>query len=102
RAQAGRPTLEIHPVDAEPRRIATGDPVRIWNDRGEYFAHALVGPTVARGTVAALGLWWREHTRGGFNCNATTSTRLTDFGGGATFFDNLVEVARVAPEAARS
>ena len=29
----------------------------------------------------------------GVNCNATTSTVLTDLGGGATFFDNLVEVA---------
>jgi hypothetical protein len=26
------------------------------------------------------------------NCNATTSTALTDLGAGATFFDNLVEV----------
>jgi hypothetical protein len=28
------------------------------------------------------------------NCNSTTSTRLTDLGAGATFFDNLVEVGR--------
>lgn len=98
RAQAGRPTLEIHPDDALPRGLTTGDLARIWNDRGDYFAHAQVGPTVARGTVAALGLWWADQTRTGRNCNATTSSRLTDMGGGATFFDNLVQVARVDAE----
>ena len=29
----------------------------------------------------------------GVNCNTVASTRLTDLGAGATFFDNLVEVA---------
>lgn len=97
-ALAGRPTVEIHPDDAQPRRLRTGDLVRIYNDRGVYFAHAQVSPTVARGTVAALGLWWSTQTHAGRNCNATTSTRLTDLGGGATFFDNLVEVARLAQD----
>jgi len=39
-----------------------------------------------------LGVWWNKLTADGVNCNATTSTVLTDLGGGATFFDNLVEV----------
>ena len=33
--------------------------------------------------------------RGGTNVNGTTSSALTDMGGGATFFDNLVEVRAV-------
>ncbi len=94
RAQAHEPTVEIHPVDAASRGIQSGDEVMIWNDRGQYYAKAQVSPTVQQGVVAALGLWWSQHTKNGLNCNATTSSRLTDFGGGATFFDNLVQVAK--------
>jgi hypothetical protein len=43
------------------------------------------------GVVVSQGVWWNKYTGGG-NCNTTTSTRLTDLGAGATFFDNLVEV----------
>jgi hypothetical protein len=45
--------------------------------------------------VVTFGIWWSKHTADGVNCNVTTSTALTDLGGGATFFDNLVEVAGV-------
>lgn len=94
RKDAGRPTVEIHPRDASARGIADGDEVEVFNDRGRYFAWAAVGETVAAGTAVALGLWWSQQTRDGLNCNAVTSSRLTDFGGGATFFDNLVEIRR--------
>ena len=47
----------------------------------------------------ATGIYWNKHAPGGANANATTSTALTDMGGGATFFDNLVEVrAAGAPD----
>ena len=52
-----------------------------------------VGETVKEGAVVTQGVWWNKYTPDGVNCNATTSSRLTDFGAGATFFDNLVEVA---------
>ncbi len=94
RAHAGEPSVEIHPQDANPRGIQTGDLIAIWNQRGRYLARAVVSETVKPGVVAALGLWWSQLTHEGLNCNATTSSRLTDFGGGATFFDNLVQVAK--------
>ena len=53
---------------------------------------AKVGETVKPGVVVAPGVWWNRFTPDGANCNSTTSTALTDFGGGATFFDNLVQV----------
>lgn len=96
REQAGRPTVELHPADAAARGIDSGMEVEVVNDRGRYHAWAQVGETVAAGTVVALGLWWAEFTRDGLNCNALTSTQLTDLGAGATFFDNLVEVRPVA------
>jgi hypothetical protein len=48
---------------------------------------------VKRGVVASQGIWWNKFSPGGANCNATTSSALADLGGGATFFDNLVEIA---------
>jgi anaerobic selenocysteine-containing dehydrogenase len=95
RKSAGEPTVEIHPEDAAARGIRAGELVRVFNDRGTFQARALVGETVKKGVVVTLGVWWNKHTADGANCNCTTSTRLTDLGGGATFFDNLVEVTSV-------
>ena len=95
RREAGEPTLELHPTDAAARGIADGQPVRVFNARGRFRATARVGETVPAGTCATFGLWWGRYTEDGENCNATTSTAVTDLGGGATFFDNLVQVERV-------
>ncbi len=95
RTMAGEPTVEIHPDDAAPRKIRDGQWVRIFNDRGSFQARAVVGETVKAGVVVSQGIWWNKYTKDGVNCNTTTSTLLTDLGAGATFFDNLVEVAGV-------
>jgi anaerobic selenocysteine-containing dehydrogenase len=92
RHAAGTPTVEIHPEDAVPRGITNGQWVRVFNDRGSFQARAVVGESVKRGVVVSQGVWWNRYTPDGVNCNTTTSTALTDFGGGATFFDNLVDV----------
>ena len=93
RRQAGEPTVEIHPEDAARRGLHDGQMVRVFNDRGSYQARAEVGAHgQARGRGDPGRRWWRD-TADGVNTNVTTSTRLTDLGGGATFFDNLVEVA---------
>jgi len=93
RRAAGEPAVEIHPEDATTRGIRDGQPVRVFNDRGSFRAKAVVGETVKRGVLATQGIWWSKYSADNANCNATTSTALTDMGGGATFFDNLVEVA---------
>ncbi len=93
RQQAGEPTVHLHPEDAAARGIADGQSVRVFNDRGGFRARAVVGDTVKQGVAVSQGVWWNKYAADGVNCNATTSTRLTDLGGGATFFDNLVEVA---------
>jgi len=95
RQQAGEPVIEIHPTDARQRQIREGQWVRVFNDRGEFRARAKVGATVKAGVVISQGIWWNRYTPDGVNCNSTTSTVLTDLGAGATFFDNLVEVAPI-------
>src|SRR5206468_1592673 len=39
---AGEPTVQIHPTDAAPRKISTGQFVKVFNDRGTFQAKALV------------------------------------------------------------
>jgi anaerobic selenocysteine-containing dehydrogenase len=92
RARAGEPRLHVHPRDAAARGILDGMRVRIFNDRGAFLARAAVGDDVRPGVVVAPGIWWNKLSPDGVNGNATTSTRLTDLGAGATFYDNLVEV----------
>ncbi len=93
RKKSVRPTLEIHPKDAAARGIGDGDLVKVWNDRGECRLHARVIDSVLPGVVASNGLWWPKYFPEG-GVNRLTPTRLADMGGGATFFSNLVQVAR--------
>jgi anaerobic selenocysteine-containing dehydrogenase len=92
RGLAGEPTLEIHPADAAGRGIGQGEPVLVFNDRGSFQARAVVGDSVRPGVVVALSIWWNKLSPDGRNANHTTSSTLADMGGGAVFFDNLVEV----------
>jgi anaerobic selenocysteine-containing dehydrogenase len=85
--------LEMHTTDAATRGVATGDRVRVWNGRGRITLTARVGETVGAGVVAAR-LDWQKLSQDGANVNALTSERLTDIGGGATFYSTLVEVAK--------
>jgi anaerobic selenocysteine-containing dehydrogenase len=49
---------------------------------------------VKPGLVVAPSIWWRKLTPDQKGVNHTTSQALTDMGGGATFYDNLVEVLK--------
>jgi anaerobic selenocysteine-containing dehydrogenase len=86
------PTLEIHAVDAASRHIADGAPVEIFNTRGSFLAKAVVTDRTRPGVVSAPSVWWSKLVPGGRNANSTTSEEITDIGGGATFYDNLVDV----------
>jgi anaerobic selenocysteine-containing dehydrogenase len=92
----GEPHLDIHPHDAAQRAIQAGDMVRIFNQRGSMRARARVTDKARPGLVVGLSIWWKKLASDGQNANAVTSQRLTDMGGGATFYDTLVEVEKVA------
>ena len=57
---------------------------------------ARVSDAARKGCVVGLSIWWAKLAPGGRNANAVTSQELTDMGGGATFYDCLVEVQRAA------
>ncbi|MFO0956193.1 MAG: molybdopterin-dependent oxidoreductase [Isosphaeraceae bacterium] len=92
RKAAGEPTIELSAEDAEARSLAGGDWAEVFNDRGRFLARVELSGSVRPGVAVALGIYWNKLTPGGTNANSTTSSALTDMGGGATFFDNLVEV----------
>ncbi|HKN20824.1 MAG TPA: molybdopterin dinucleotide binding domain-containing protein, partial [Terracidiphilus sp.] len=85
--------LEMHPVDAQARGVGEGDLVRVFNDRGAIELTAMLNAHLPAGVVAARLDWAKLHP-GGANVNALTSERLTDIGGGATFYSTLVQVEK--------
>ena len=85
--------LEMHPEDAQARGIVDGDAVEVFNERGKIPLRAKVGASVPAG-VAASRLGWNKLTRDGQGVNSLTSEKLTDMGGGPTFYSTLVEVRR--------
>jgi len=86
--------LQLHPDDAAPRGIRTGDRVRAFNDRGSLLLDAEVDGVVAAGVVRAPSVRWAKSASDGRNANALISDRLTDLGGGPLFYSCLVEVER--------
>jgi anaerobic selenocysteine-containing dehydrogenase len=88
--------VKIHPDDAQPRSIADGDPVRIFNDLGEVHCEANVTPEVRPGCLALpKGLWARSTTNGSTS-NALVPDSLTDIAGGACFNDARVQIELLA------
>jgi anaerobic selenocysteine-containing dehydrogenase len=89
---AGGTKLLLHPNEAAVRGIQTGDRVRSWNDRGDFFASAVVTEDVRPGVAVSYGVRWARFSEGGRTVNDTTSQGETDLGKAAVFYDNAVEV----------
>jgi anaerobic selenocysteine-containing dehydrogenase len=89
----GEPLLELHAADAAARGLRDGQPVRVFNDRGEYHCTARISHRARPGVVNSLGVWWRKLGRNGTNVNELTHQQLTDLGQAPAFYDCLVEVA---------
>jgi len=95
RASEGEPRLEMHPDDAAQRGIRDGDMVRVYNDRGAFTLRARVNGKPRAGVVVAPSVWWKKFSPDRGNANNVTSQRVTDLGGGATYYDCLVEVEKL-------
>ena len=86
--------LKINARDATSRGIVTGDQVRIFNGRGSCLLVAKVDESVAPGVVCSPSTRWPKQSAAARNINAVTSERLTDKGGGPTFYSCLVQVEK--------
>ena len=94
RRKQGGMRLQMNPGDAGARGLADGDRVVAWNQLGEVTFLLSVTDRVPGGVVVAEGVWWLAYAPGKRSVNALTSQRLTDLGGGSTFYDNRVDVRR--------
>jgi anaerobic selenocysteine-containing dehydrogenase len=86
--------VHVHTRDAAPRGIADGDQVRVFNDRGSCVLRAAVDESVAVGVLSAPAVRWARSAPDRHNVNFLTSDRLTDLGGGPTFYNCLVEMEK--------
>jgi anaerobic selenocysteine-containing dehydrogenase len=94
--RSGIATLLIHPHDAAPRQIVSGDEVRITNARGSFLAVADVSERIRPGVVASTKGRWPCSSKQGATINATVDVRDSDMGAGAVYHDNRVRVDRIA------
>jgi anaerobic selenocysteine-containing dehydrogenase len=93
-AEAQTSTLFLHDQDARSRGIENGDRVRVFNQRGSCTLVAGVNGVVRPGVVLAPSVRWNKLAPDHRNINALTSDRLTDIGGGPTFYSCLVDVEK--------
>jgi anaerobic selenocysteine-containing dehydrogenase len=85
----------ISPKDASARAIREGDPVRVYNDRGDFEGLARVTDDVTEGVIVATLGYWRSLNRSDGSVNSISSDAFCGLGRAPTFSDNLVQVVRV-------
>jgi len=86
--------IAVNSRDASLRDISTGDLVRVFNDRGSLTLRAEVDGVVGPGVVFTPSVRWAKLSPDHSSINALTSDRLTDIGGGATFYSCLVQIEK--------
>jgi anaerobic dimethyl sulfoxide reductase subunit A len=90
--------LFINPVDAEPRKIRNGDPVKVFNDRGTTVVPCRVTTRIMPGVVALpQGAWWtpdKDGTDRRGSVNVLTSERWTPLAFGNAQHTIMVQVER--------
>jgi anaerobic selenocysteine-containing dehydrogenase len=89
----GAPMIQLHPNDANKRKVLDGARVRVWNRRGEMKLAAKVTDDTREGVATILWGHWRGHPGAEGFVNDLTSQALTDLGGGATFYDCRIEIS---------
>ena len=97
RTEVARQTarLSIHPEDAALRNIVEGDSVCVFNDRGQSWLIAQLSTDVRPGVLRAGSVGWNKTSPFSHGVNQLTAPRLTDIGGGPTFYSCLVDVKPV-------
>ncbi len=89
--KAGEPELLMHPQDANRLGLADGRWVIVSNDLGETRMRVKRSDVAQPGILVSYAVRWNR-AADGTNVNQLTSTRLSDVGGGATFYDVQVRV----------
>jgi anaerobic selenocysteine-containing dehydrogenase len=88
-------TLHVHAEDAARLGIQENDQVRVFNGRGSCILSASIDGAVRPGVLCAPSVRWNRRAPGKRGLNVLTSERLTDAGGGPTFYSCLVQVEKI-------
>ena len=92
------PTLEINPVDAEPRNIGDRDIVRVFNDHGQAKLRAKLSQRIKPGVVNIMQGWWPEQYIEGHHNELThhmiNPAQQSIMEANVAFYDVLVEVKK--------
>ena len=86
----------IHPDDATPLGISSGDEVTLGNRRGQVRLHAKLFDGVRRGVLIAESIWPNSAYADGRGINTLTGADAIAPFGGAAFHDNKVWVRKSA------
>jgi anaerobic selenocysteine-containing dehydrogenase len=93
-----RPEVMIHPDDAAPLGVGSGDEVVLGNRRGEVRLHAKLFDGLRRGVVIAESLWPNSAYADGRGINTLTGDDAIAPFGGAAFHDNKVWLRKAPAE----
>lgn len=93
-AREERPTVLIHPDDADALGIADGDRVKLGNRRGDIVLHAKRFPGLKAGVLVAEGIWRNAAHENGEGINVLTGADQSAPFGGAAYHDNRVWAKR--------
>jgi len=95
RRREQRPTVMIHPLDADGLGVADGQTVRLGNDRGEIGLWAEHFDGVQRGVVIVESIWPNNAYADGQGINVLTGADPVSPTGGAAFHDNRIWIRPV-------
>ncbi|MGE5303392.1 MAG: molybdopterin-containing oxidoreductase family protein [Alphaproteobacteria bacterium] len=88
------PTVELHPLDAQRRKITGDQLVRVWNNRGEVVIKSRLNSALRPGVIViAEGFWVKDFAAG--DPYSLTHERVSPTSENYAFFDTLVEVEPV-------
>ena len=82
----------VHPEDARYYRVSEGERILLINHRGRVERLARISDAARPGVLVAEGIYWPTGDFPGIN--DLTSQKCADLGGGATFHETLVAIAK--------
>ena len=95
------PTVELHPLDAQCRKITDKQFVRVWNGRGEVVLKSRLNSALRPGVIViAEGFWVKDFAAG--DPYSLTHEHVSPTSQNYAFFDTLVEVEPIVESTAPS
>ena len=92
----GRPTVLVHPDDADRSKLIDGQKVKLVNARGSVIVHVKLFDGVQNGVVISEGIWPNNAHEDGKGINTLTSADTCAPHGSAAFHDTKIKIVAFA------